>query len=117
MTCEHARDRAAMAARYRLQTHRPPVRPRAGIEDPLLLDRRELPRTRLRHRPPRQTPAAVATLLLACRSPAVPRGRDRRWRAAHRSRDRARLLAGEKARDHLALGARSEPASTVVHVS
>src|SRR3954447_19752094 len=107
MAREYARDRAAMAASDRLQAHGPPVRPRPGIEDSQLLGRRELPRTRLRDRPSRQTPAAIRALLRAGLAPAITGRGHRRRRTAHRTGDFPRRLAGEKARDHLALGARS----------
>ena len=65
------------------------------------------------HRPARRTPHARCPLALRCAQPTIPRRRHRRRRTPHRTSDRPRLLAGEKARDHLPLGTRSEPASTV----
>src|SRR3954469_11664336 len=105
-----------MASGQPRQAHRPPVRAGAGIEDALLLGRAQRPRTRPRDRPPRRAPRPTDALALAGLKPPITSGRHCRGRAAHRPRDRARLLAGEKARDHLTLRTRSEPASTVCHV-
>ena len=106
----------AMAPGDRLQPHRPPVRARPRIEDALLLDRAQRPRTRIRDRPTRPTPLARprcsglannqrsrALVTVVGEHPMIPR-------------DRTRLLAREHARNHLTLRARSEAASTVRHV-
>jgi len=75
---EHAVDGRAMAADERRQSHRPPVRPSAGIEDALLLDLAEYPRTRPRDRPPRRIPHAAGALRLGCPLPTIARRRDGR---------------------------------------
>ena len=113
---EHLVDRRAMPAAQHRQAHRPPIRPRACPQNLLLGRVTQRPRTRPRDRPTGHTPHPADALLDAGGKPTIARRRHRRGRAPHRPRDRARLLAGEKARDHLTLRARSEPASTVRHV-
>ena len=109
-------DRRAVAAAEELQAHPPPVRALARASRILLLARRRAargtspaPAAWARTRPPEpgRPPRPPAN---------DPGRRHRRRRAAHRAGDRPRLLAGEKARNHLALCTRSEPAPTVCHV-
>jgi hypothetical protein len=97
--------------------HGPPVRPGAGIEDAPLLNRTERPRARPWDRPARRTPRTAGPLGHRRPLEAIARRRHRRRRTAHRTSDPTRRLASENTRDHLALGARSEPAPTVCHVS
>src|SRR4051794_24166282 len=82
---EHLPHRRAMAADQRGQAHRPPVRPRAGIEDRLLIAGAQRPRTGMRHRPTRGTPRAAQALGVRRLLPTIPRARHRRRRTAHRT--------------------------------
>jgi hypothetical protein len=113
---EHLPARRAVPAGQPRQAHRPPIGLLARAEDRLLVFVAERPRARLRDRSTRRTPRAAGPLDITGLKPPLPGRGHRRRRASHRAGDRARLLAGEKARHHLTLRARSEPTSTVHHV-
>jgi hypothetical protein len=111
VTLEDFPDRRPVPANQRSEAHRTPIRALPSRQHPLLDLLAQPPRTRLGHRPARHAPPAAGPLLGTGLIPTPPRRRDRRRRAPHPPSDRSRGLAGETARHHLTLHARSEPAS------